>query len=127
MSHNPHHEHLMKEMEQMFAPLFKKSPQAIYLYLDDEHKICNSTFAKMLGYKNTQDWMDNPYPVDDVVKEDQSKAIKAYMTASEKLTATMLEGRWKTKKGKAFNTTVIMVPLVFQGETFVLHYISPKK
>jgi hypothetical protein len=28
-----------------------KSGQAIYLYLDDSHKVCNKKFADMLGYK----------------------------------------------------------------------------
>ena len=55
MTHNPHHEHLIAEIKELFEPLLTNSKQAIYISLDDEHKICNSKFADLLGYKSTQE------------------------------------------------------------------------
>ena len=66
MTHNTHHEHLIKELSLMLEPIFTNSPQAVYLYLDDEHKICNKQFADMLGYDSVDEWVANPAPVDDV-------------------------------------------------------------
>lgn len=85
MAHDPHHEHLIKELTDQLEPLFSNSPQGVYLYLDDEHKSCNKKFADMLGYKSPQEWADNQYPTDDVAEEDQQTGIKAFMDASEKL------------------------------------------
>ena len=127
MAHDPHHEHLIKEMADMFAPLFKKSPQAIYIYLDDEHKICNDKFVKLIGYKSVQEWVDNQYPVEDVLEKDQEKAIEAYMNASRKLIASTVEGSWVRKDGKKIKTEVTLVPIPYKDEVFVLHLISEKK
>ncbi len=127
MAHDPHHEHLIKEIAEMFAPLFAKSPQAIYLYLDDEHKICNTKFAKLVGYKSVQEWVENQFPVSDVDEKDRERVIKAYYQASRKLVTQSLTATVVTKTGKKIKTEVIMAPITYRGEVFVLHFISPKK
>lgn len=126
MGHDIHHEHLMKEVKDMLSPILSKSPQAIYVYLDDTHKICNKKFADMLGYKSPQEWVNNQYPVDDVAKEDQEKGIKAYMDASRKFKAATFSGSWVKKDGKKIKTEVIMAPFTYKNEAFVLHFITPK-
>lgn len=127
MAHDVHHEHLIKEVADLFEPIFKNSPQAIYIYLDDEHKICNQKFAKMLGYKSVGEWIKNPYPIEDVIEKDQERGIEAYMNASRKLKASSFSGTWITKKGKKIKTDVIMAPFAYKNEVFVIHFITPKK
>lgn len=127
MSHNTHHEHLIKELEEQLEPILAKSPQAIYIYLDDEHKTCNEKYAKMLGYQSAQAWIDNLYPVSDVDKKDQEKVVKAYMDASRKFKASTLAVTWVKKDGRKINTQVMMAPFVYEDEVFVLHFISPEK
>ncbi len=127
MAHSPHHEHLIKEIAELFKPVLSKSPQAIYIYLDDEHKICNQKFAKMLGYKSPQEWVANLYPVSDVEKKDQPKVIKAYMGASRKFKSSSLEATFVKKDGHKIKTSVIMTPITYRGEVFVIHFISEKK
>lgn len=127
MAHDIHHEHLVKELTEQLEPIFSNSPQAIYLYLDDEHKSCNKKFADMLGYKSTQEWVENEFPISDVAEEDQEKGIKAYMDASRKLIASTLSATWISKSGDKIKTTVTMTPITYKGEVFVLHFISEKK
>lgn len=124
--HDPHHEHLMAEITEMFKPVLEKSPQAIYIYLDDTHKICNKKFADLLGYKSVQEWVDNQTPVSDVDEKDQEKVINAYMEASRNLKASTLSATVVKKDGKKITADVIMTPFTYQGEVFVLHFISPK-
>src|SRR3989344_7238448 len=119
--HDIHHEHLIKELTEQLEPVFSKSPQGIYLYLDDEHKACNKKFAEMLGYKSPEEWVANEYPVDDIAKEDQEKGIKAYMDASRKLIASTLPETWIRKDEKKIHTMVTMAPITYKGEVFVLH------
>lgn len=127
MAHHPHHEHLIKEMAEMYAPVFKHSPQAVYVYLDDEHKICNEKLAKLLGYKSPQEWVDNQYPLDDVAEADKAKVVAAYMDASRKLKASRLTGTFIRQDGKKIKAEVIMAPVSYSGEVFVVHFISLKK
>lgn len=127
MAHNAHHEHLIKELSLMLEPIFTNSPQAVYLYLDDEHKICNKQFADMLGYDSVDEWVANPAPISDVSEEDQKRAIDAYANASGNFTASATPVTIKTKDGKEIHTDVIMAPITYREEVFVLHFISKKK
>jgi hypothetical protein len=108
----------------MLKPLFNKSPQGIVLYLDDHHKTCNKTYAKLLGYKSVGAWEKNEYPVDDIDEKDQEKAIKAFIKASEKFEAGTLSGVLKKQDGKKIKAEVILVPLTFKGNVFVLEFFS---
>lgn len=125
MDHDAQHEHLVKELTEQLAPLFEKSTQGIYLYLDDKHKSCNKKFSEMLGYDSPQEWQKNEFPIEDVVEEDQEKGIHSYMHASEHLVSSTIEARFKNKKGKAIKAEITFVPLPFKDEVFVLHFISP--
>ena len=124
MAHNPHHEHLISELKQMLKPLLSNSPQAIYVYLDDEHKFCNKKFADLLGYKSPSEWQKYQYPVSDVDEKDEKKAIKAYMEASEKMKAQSVKGTWVKKNGRKVKTQITMAPFTYGGEVFVIHYIT---
>ena len=126
MADDPHHEHLVKELMEQLEPLFSQSPQAIYLYLDDEHKACNKRFADMLGYASPKEWAANEYPVEDLLEEDREKGIRAFMDASEHLTASTIQGTWITKNGTQIQTEVTMIPLPYKNEVFVLHFITPE-
>ena len=127
MAHDEHHKHLIKELADQLEPVFSNSPQAIYLYLDDVHKICNQKFADMLGYGSIDEWVSNEAPVGDVSKEDQPKVIQAYGNASEDFKASTIPATIVRKDGKRIKTEVIMVPVTYKGEAFVLNFISEEK
>jgi PAS domain S-box-containing protein len=127
MAHDEHHEHLIKELADQLEPVFSNSPQAIYLYLDDVHKICNQKFADLLGYSSIEDWVANEAPVTDVLEEDQPKIIEAYGQASRHFEASTTQAAFIKKDGTKIKTKVIMVPLSYNGEVFALHFISEEK
>ena len=127
MVHDEHHEHLVKEIAEQFEPVLSKSPQGIYIYLDDEHKICNKKFADMLGYKSIEEWVSNETPVGDVLEEDQEKVIDAYGEASRNLKASRLSASIVRKDGKKIKADVIMAPITYKGEIFVIHFVSEEK
>lgn len=123
--HDIHHEHLMKEITEMFTPVFTKSPQAVYIYLDDVHKNCNRKFADMLEYASPQAWVENEFPVGDVSEKDREKVIKAYSEASINLKASSVGAEIVTRKGKKVAVSIIMAPFTYKNEVFVIHFISP--
>lgn len=126
MDQHKHHEHLVEELTEQLRPIFSKSSQAIYLYLDDLHKSCNKKFSDLLGYSSPAEWAKNEYPLDDVLEVDQEKAVQAYMAASKKLESTSLSASLVTKNKKKIPVTIIMSPITYKDEVFVLHFISKK-
>ena len=126
MEHDQH-QHLVKEVEELFKPVLEKSPQAMYIYLDDAHKTCNQKFVDLLGYLSIQEWVDNETPVSDVADQDQDKVVEAYGNASEKLEASQMQVHVKTKSGQLVHVNLIMAPFAYKEEVFVVHFISEVK
>ncbi len=120
-----HHEDLIEGIKKQFKPIFEKSEQAIYLYLDDTHKVCNKKFSDLLGYKSPKEWADTEAPLADVVEDDQQKVIDAYVSASEKMVASVIDTRMKNvKTGKILKTRMITAPVVHAGHVFTAHFFS---
>src|SRR3989304_1948911 len=88
MTQEHHHEELVKGITAEQKPILDKSGQAIYIYLDDAHKVCNKKFATLLGYRSVKEWVDTEAPLADVIEKDQPKVIDAYTRASENLEPT---------------------------------------
>ena len=125
MEVNQHHEELVNGLYNQLKDIFDSSEQAIYLYLDDTHKVCNEKFAKLLGYKSTKEWASTQAPLSDVVEEDQPSVVKAYGNAMEKMIASDIKIKARNvKTGKIIKLKVILVPIAYNGHLFALHFIS---
>jgi hypothetical protein len=125
MDEQQHHEELIKGISKEQKLILDDSPQAIYIYLDDAHKVCNKKFSNLLGYASPIAWAKIDAPLSDVVEKDQQLVIDAYSKASEKLAASKLEISFKNvKTGKIVKAGVVMVPVAFSGHVFVMHFIE---
>jgi len=125
-SEQKHHEDLVSGFYNQLKEIFDSSEQAIYLYLDDNHKVCNKKFAQMQGFSSPEEWakIDNPLEAG-VEKSSQADIVSAYNNAMEKLIASKINVKLKKKTGGTFDASVIMVPVAYQGHLFALHYITP--
>lgn len=125
MEQHHHHEELVEGISKQLKPILAKSEQAIYVYLDDNHKACNKKFADLLGYKSAKEWAETDAPLADVVEKDQQTVITAYENAMEKMVASTIEIRFKNvKTGKVARTSMIMVPVAYDGHLLALHFLS---
>ena len=125
MDEQQHHEELVKGIAEEMKPVLEKSEQAIYIYLDDTHKICNKKFADLAGYESPKKWADTEAPLSDVVEEDQQNVVDAYMNASTKMTASTLEVRVKNiKTKKVVKTRMTIAPVGHAGHVFTVHFLS---
>ena len=95
-----HHEELVNGFYNQLKEIFDSSEQAIYLYLDDTHKICNKKFAQIQGFKSPEEWskVENPLEVG-VEKSSQATVVSAYRNAMEKLVASKISVKLKNKMG----------------------------
>ena len=125
MAQEHHHEELVSGIAEQLEPILKKSKQAVYIYLDDVHKVCNDKFAKLLGYKSAKEWADNEAPLADVDEADQEVVISAYQNAVEMFKASSLDIAMRNvENNKLIKTRMIVAPMVYQGHVFSVHFLS---
>ena len=124
MAHDEHHEHLIKEVAEIYEPILSSSPQAIYIYLDDQHKICNQKLADLLGYGSITEWVKNETPISDIVPTDQETVIETYGKAVENLESSFISVTAATKSGIEIDLDMIMVPFTYKNEVFAIHFIT---
>ena len=125
MTEQEHHAELINGIAEQMNILLKESERAIYIYLDDSHKVCNKKFADLLGYKSQRVWADAEAPLSDVLEKDQKKVIDAYMNASEKGIASSLDVKMKNiKTEEILKINMIIAPIIYQGHIFTVHYLT---
>ena len=124
-SSEEHHEELVNGLYDQMKMILDSSEQPISIYLDDNHKACNSKFAAFLGYKSPQEWADVKGSLDPFVA-DKSKEIvsSAYWDAMNKMIGSTVKVTWKKKDGGTINSTVILVPMVYNGHLFAIHFVT---
>ena len=120
-----HHEQVVKGLYEQMKPVFDSSEQPIFLYLDDNHKACNSKFAKMLGFMSPQEWAETQGVLDvSVAEKSRETLMTAYWDAMKKKTASTTQITWMKKSGGTVDSTVILVPIFFQGHLFSVHFVT---
>lgn len=127
MEKEKHHKELIDGVALQFAEIFENSDQGTYIYLDDEHKVCNKKFSDMLGYKNPAAWAKNENSFTDIFVNDASakKLVGTYAQAMQKMVGSQIEVTWRKKTGEKIKTNVILVPIAYDGHLFALHFVSP--
>jgi hypothetical protein len=130
MSHDhPHghtHQDLFGELTLQLQPLLESSQQAVYVFFDDEHKVCNKNFATLLGYDSAEEWaqMEGSFPALFVDESSQDTLIGAYQNAMQNVAASTINVRWAKKSGGTADSTVILVPLSYKDHLFALHFVA---
>ena len=120
-----HHEELVKGLYDQMKPVLDSSEQPIFLYLDDNHKACNSKFATLLGYKSPQEWAEMQGFLELYMAEKSRETLSsAYWDAMKKMIASTTQITWTRKGGGTVDSTVILVPIFFQGHLFSLHFVT---
>ena len=120
------HDEILKGLSNQLKEIFDSSGQAMYIYLDDEHKVCNKKFASMLDYKSTAEWasVKGNFPTAFVKEKSQATLIRAYQAAMENGVGSSIDVDWKKKSGGSAKTKVILVPISYEGHRMALHFIS---
>ena len=123
------HEELIKHAREDFAEIFTKSPQGVFIYMDDPHWTCNDKLATMLGYDSADELLKTAAKsslLDALVAPESLERVPAaYFKASDGKTASSVDITWKKKDGSTLKTQVIFAPFSIHGNTMVLHYVTP--
>jgi len=121
------HGDILKQVREQLSDVFEKSEQSIYIYLDEDNKVCNKRFASLLGYASPNEWagVKQEFSEAFVTPRDREALVSAYQDSVDKLVGSTISISWKKKGGKEIPTTTILVPMVFAGHRMALHFISP--
>ncbi len=123
-----HHEELVKGLYEQLRPVLDDSEQPIFIYLDDNHKACNNKLASMLGFKSPQEWAEKQGFLEVYVEEKSRETLaSAYWNAMKKRAASTIELTWIKKDGAKIDSTMILVPIFFQGHMFSVHFVTNVK
>jgi PAS domain S-box-containing protein len=119
------HEVATKELAEHLRPLFDASPDGVYVWLDEEHWICNQRFAEIFGYDSPDELNDTPYLLQRLVHEDDQELFSwSYWNRVQSLSfPTTLRFRGKRKTGSLVQAETEMIPLTFGGHTFAFHFV----
>ncbi|PWB55979.1 MAG: hypothetical protein C3F13_02660 [Anaerolineales bacterium] len=124
------HEHvkILNELAEQFRPLFENSPEGIYLYIDEVHKICNERFAKMFGL-TVKEWeaMDG-FVNKHAIPGDVEKIVSMYhQHIHQELTPARFQVTGIRKDGSRFKAETDMIPFPWRGEMLALHFFREVK
>ena len=120
-----HHEELINGLYEQMKTILEKSEQPIFIYLDDNHKACNQKFASMLGFKSPQEWADKQGFLEVYVTEKSRETLStAYWNAMQKMVASTISMTWMKKDGVSIDSTMILVPMFFEGHMFSVHFVT---
>ncbi len=112
---------------EQLRPVLDGSTQGIYIYLDDDHKVCNAHFARMLGYESPADWAREGSFTDLYVDgPSRHTLVSAYQHAMQQQAAAVIDVTWKRRDGGTQASTVQMAPIAFGGELLALHFVTPR-
>jgi PAS domain S-box-containing protein len=124
------HEHvkILKELSEQFQPLFKDSPDGIYLYIDEVHKICSERFARMFGLTVAEWEAMEGFVNKHAAEADQATIVNTYQQHIHgKLTPARFRVKALRKDGSSFNAEIDMIPLPWRGEMVALHFVREVK
>ena len=88
-------------------------------------KLATEKFAALLGFKSPEEWAAiegflEPY----VAEKSRDTLMTAYWDAMKKMVASTSQITFMKKGGEAVNSTVVLVPMPFQGHLFSVHFVT---
>jgi PAS domain S-box-containing protein len=118
------HVELLQALEAQFRPVLENSPDGVYLWLDDTHKVCNERLAAMFGY-TVAEWCERPdFLGSFIFEEDQELYAANYQRSVAALTFPVtFRFRGRRKDGSTFSAETDMIPASFDGHAVAYHFV----
>jgi PAS domain S-box-containing protein len=121
------HDDVTAQLAEHLAPVLDSSPDGVYIWLDEEHWMCNQRFAEIFGYEGPGELNDTPGLLQRIVdEEDQVLFSWNYWNRVQPLAfPATFRFRGRRKDGSTCLVETDMVPMSFGGHTFAYHFVRP--
>jgi len=118
------HATLIAELAEQLAPVLRNSPDGVYLWLDEAHKVCNRRLAEMFGY-SVEEWCAAPTFLDTFVAEDDRSLYSWNYHNRVAGLAFPVTFRFHglRKDGSTFPAETDMIPLSWRGHAVAYHFV----
>ena len=117
-------EEVIRELAGQFRPVFENSPDGVYLWLDEAHKICNERMARMFGH-TVEEWGEaQPFLESFVAGEDRAIYSWNYHNRVAALAFPVtFRFRALRKDGSTFSAETEMIPISYRGHAVAYHFV----
>jgi PAS domain S-box-containing protein len=118
------HATLIGELAEQLAPVLRNSPDGVYLWLDEAHKVCNPRLAEMFGY-SVEEWCAAPTFLETFVAEDDRYLYSWNYHNRVAALAFPVTFRFNglRKDGSTFPAETDMIPLSWRGHAVAYHFV----
>lgn len=118
------HEQIVTALFKQLTPVFLHSPDGVYLYLDDSHKVCNKRLADMFGM-TVEQWNRTPDFLQDFVAPQDRELFATNYQKQVALMTGPLTFRFTAvrKNGETFTAETEMIPLSWNGYPIAYHFV----
>lgn len=123
--HEHHDQQFLTGLYNQMKKILDSSGQPVFIYLDDTQKLCNQRFAEFLGYSSPHEWSKTPGFLEVFVADEVSKNsfMNAYWSAINNMNASSVELTWRRKDGRKIKSTMVILPMVYEGNILSVHFI----
>jgi PAS domain S-box-containing protein len=118
------HINLIEEFATEFRPVLERSPDGVYLWLDETEKVCNQKLANMFGYSIEEWCATQPFLESFIAEEDREIYSWHYHTTVARLAfPATFRFRALRKDGSSFAAETDMIPISFRGHAVAYHFV----
>ena len=118
------HEKAVKDLEFQYKIVMDKSVDGVFIYLDDEHKACNTKLADMFGYTKAEWEAKSPF-LDNFIAEDDRQTVSdnywKYIKGARTVSSAVIRG--VRKDGKLFKAHITQFPLSYKRRLFTIGFV----
>jgi PAS domain S-box-containing protein len=118
------HEEAIARLAEHLQPVFRSSPDGVYVWLDETHWTCNEKLADIFGF-SVAELENSPNFLQLRVHEDDQELFSwNYWNRVQGLAFPVtFRFRGVRKDGSAFPAETDMIPLTFGGHTVAYHFV----
>jgi PAS domain S-box-containing protein len=118
------HEAAIPELAAHLRPIFEESPDGVYVWLDEEHAMCNARLAAMFGL-SVEAWAAEPGFLQRFVHEDDQGLFSWNYWNRVRPHAFPVTFRFRgiRSDGSTFAAETDMIPLTYGGHTVAYHFV----
>jgi PAS domain S-box-containing protein len=117
------HEQIMRELKDQFQPILDHSPDGVYLWLDEQHVICNKKLADLFGY-SVDEWCARPFLETYIARADQNTYASNYQNRVARFASPVtFRFHGRRKDGSTFAAETDMIPLSWRGHAVAYHFV----
>lgn len=118
------YEAVMRELAEQFRPVLEQSPDGVYLWLDETHKICNERLAGLFDF-TVEEWCEAQPFLDNFVAEEY-RGIFSWNYHNRIVTLAFpvtFRFHGLRKDGTTFAAETDMIPVSHRGHAVAYHFV----